>query len=83
MTVVLAKYGFHGFPVLTRMLAEDRRELVYEDYTATMQKIIAEAYLTAHGASPEIPSYIEMVHVKEKQPTAEEVKKHIIERLGD
>jgi len=65
------------------MMQEDGRETLYQDYVASMLKMLVTSYLQAHGVTPDIPSFIEMIHPAEKEPTAEQVKAHILKRLTE
>ena len=48
-----------------------------------MSKMLLESYLYAHGAKPDIPSFIEMTHkTKQREQTAEEIKQHLIDKFS-
>lgn len=70
------------------MIENERRQQIYRDYTATMQKHLVNMlgrYLYANWQ--EMPSYISMVHPDQapspaKQETNEEAKAHVYEIFG-
>lgn len=50
---------------------------LFQDYVTMSLKILAEAYVKAHGGEINLPSFIEMTHETKKQPTAKEIIEHV------
>lgn len=74
---MLIKYGWHGFPALVRMLNEESRVCLYQEYVATGIKILSESYVKCHGADLQLPSFIEMTHKKKYKETAQQIINHV------
>ena len=62
------------------MLEADHREIVYQDYTASMLKTLAQSFLSFAGAQVELPSFIEMMY-PEQAPKGPQTKQEIIEHV--
>ena len=64
------------------MLNEECRISLFQDYVATGIKVLAESYVKVHGGDIQLPSYIEMTHVKEAPKTAQQIIDHVKEVFG-
>lgn len=73
----MQKYGWHGFPALVQMVKEESRVALYQEYVTMGLKILAESYVRCHGGKIDLPSFIEMTHVREKPPSAKEIIEHV------
>lgn len=82
------RHGWHGLSGLRYMLEDDTREVMYRDYTATMQRHLVQlcySYFGGKDWSP--PSYVDLAHPDEAAPaeskeSKEDVKAHIYELFG-
>lgn len=59
------------------MVKEECRETLFQDYVAMGIKILAESYVKCHGGEISLPSFIEMTHEQEREPTAKEIIDHV------
>ena len=59
------------------MVQEESRVTLFQDYVTMGLKVLAEAYVKCHGGEIQLPSFIEMTHETEKQPTAQEIIDHV------
>lgn len=62
---------------MVKMINEEQRVTLYQDYVTMALKILAESYSTVHGGSLSLPSFIEMTHAKPKEESAQEVKDRV------
>ena len=62
------RYGWQGLPALKYMLEESDQEIIYRDYTATMQRHLVNMLTKYLYQNPEWepPSYIDIAHPSEK-----------------
>lgn len=69
------------------MLEDDEREILYRDYTATMQKHLVTLigrYLVGKEWK-DLPSYIDFAHPSKEKPKEESVddaRRHVYEMFG-
>lgn len=65
------------------MLEDDFRNVLYQDYTALMMKILTETFVRFAGGEWSAPSFIEMVYKPNKgEETAEEIKNRVLSMLA-
>lgn len=62
------------------MLEDDRRQTLYQDYTATMLRQLTQAFVSFAGGKWEAPSFIEMAYPeqKPKRQTKQEIIDHVL-----
>lgn len=62
------------------MLDDDRRQTLYQDYTATMLRQLTQAFVSFAGGKWEAPSFIEMVYPEQRKPaqTKQEIIDHVL-----
>ncbi len=67
-------------PALMAILEDDRRNILYQDYTASMLRQLTQAFVSFAGCKWEAPSFIEMVYpeTKPKQQTKQEIIDHVL-----
>ena len=61
-----------------RMLEDDARDMCYQDYTATMLKLLTQSFIRFAGGDFTAPSFIEMMYPKKTEETAEQIKDHVL-----
>ena len=59
------------------MVQEESRVTLFQDYVSMGLKILAESYVKCHGGEISLPSFIELTHETERQPTAKEIIEHV------
>lgn len=65
------------------MLEDDSRNILYQDYTASMLGVLAQGVAQIGGANWEAPSFIEMVYPGvEDRRTAAEITRDVLAGLG-
>lgn len=62
---------------MAQMVKEECRQTLYQDYVSMCVKILAESYVKCHGGEINLPSFIEMTHEQEREPTAKEIIDHV------
>lgn len=76
----MQKYGYTSIPALIAMMEDDRRNMLYQDYTATMLRQLTQAFISFAGGKYDAPSFIEMVYPEQRQPkqTKQEIIDHVL-----
>jgi hypothetical protein len=84
---LLIKYGYHGLYGLVCLLnAEIERDNQYEIYTSYVGQTLWHLNTIAHlytTAPNDMPQYLEIAHpeARKKEPTADEIKRNLWEKL--
>ena len=74
MSIVLHKYGWHGFSALRGMIAYERYERTNKDYTAICSGLLAQLLAKFCGAELSLPHYMELAYPDRVKPAAEDTR---------
>ena len=71
MSIVLHKYGWHGFSALRSMIAYERYERTNRDYTAICSGLLAQLLAKFCGAELSLPHYMDLAYPDRVRPAAD------------
>ena len=72
-------------PALIAMIEDDNRDLIYQDYTASMLRALAQSFIAFAGGKWEAPSFIELVYPEQRPPkqTKQQIIDHVLSLFSD